>query len=159
MGSEVQMVLWACGLLQHTGSLFGKLSQFPTEAARIRTCGICDGQSGNEAGFLRALQFSLPIIPPTAPHSSSLIAIRGRDNSPFSGLSNSGLGSTQPQQTRKSYRSTFTACIQLTAQQARLVSSDAQGKKGTYTFIYLSQSVDITEHSFLNSDTKITSNN
>jgi hypothetical protein len=46
-----------------------------TAAARIRahvkSCGICGGRSGSEAGFLRVLLFSLPIhIPPTAPHSS-----------------------------------------------------------------------------------------
>jgi hypothetical protein len=36
--------------------------------AQVRSCGICGGQSGTGAGFLRALQFPLPIIsPPTAP--------------------------------------------------------------------------------------------
>jgi hypothetical protein len=44
----------------------------PTAAARVRSqvrsCGICDGQSGTGAGFLRVLRFPLPIIiPPTAP--------------------------------------------------------------------------------------------
>jgi hypothetical protein len=40
--------------------------------ARVRSCEICDGQSGTGAGFLRVLRFPLPIfIPPTAPHSSS----------------------------------------------------------------------------------------
>jgi hypothetical protein len=47
----------------------------PTAAAqvpaRVRLCGICGGQSGARAGFLRVLQFPLPIfIPPTAPRSS-----------------------------------------------------------------------------------------
>jgi hypothetical protein len=48
----------------------------PTVAARfrdlVRSCGICSGQSVTGAGFLRVLQFPLPIfIPPTAPHSLS----------------------------------------------------------------------------------------
>jgi hypothetical protein len=47
----------------------------PTAAARVRdhdvSCGICDGQNGTGAGFLRVLRFSLPIvIPPTAPRST-----------------------------------------------------------------------------------------
>jgi hypothetical protein len=42
--------------------------------ARIRLCGICGGQSGTGAGFLRVLRFPLPIvIPPIAPQSSSSI--------------------------------------------------------------------------------------
>jgi hypothetical protein len=40
--------------------------------ARFRLCGICGRQSGTGAGFLRVLQFPLPIlIPPTASHSLS----------------------------------------------------------------------------------------
>jgi hypothetical protein len=50
----------------------------PTAAARIRarvrSCGICGGQSGAVAGFLRVLRFPLPIfIPPIAPQSQSSI--------------------------------------------------------------------------------------
>jgi hypothetical protein len=57
----------------------------PIAAARVRSevrsCGICDGQSGTGAGFLRVLRFPLPIlIPPTAPQSSSII--RGWYNRP-----------------------------------------------------------------------------
>jgi hypothetical protein len=36
--------------------------------ARLRSCGICGDKSGTVAGFLRVLQFPLPIfIPPIAP--------------------------------------------------------------------------------------------
>jgi hypothetical protein len=50
----------------------------PTAAAWVRargwSCGICAGQSGAGAGFLRVLRFPLPIfIPPTAPQSSPSI--------------------------------------------------------------------------------------
>jgi hypothetical protein len=41
-------------------------------AARVRVreaCGVCGGQSGIGAGFLRVLRFSLPIIPPISPSS------------------------------------------------------------------------------------------
>jgi hypothetical protein len=38
---------------------------------KVRSCGICRGQSGTGAGFLRVLPFPLPLIPPTAPQSSS----------------------------------------------------------------------------------------
>jgi hypothetical protein len=46
----------------------------PTAAARVWLCGICGGQSGAGAGFLRVLRFPLPIfIPPTSPQSPSTI--------------------------------------------------------------------------------------
>jgi hypothetical protein len=44
----------------------------PTAVARVRVrtaCGICGGQSGIGAGFLRVLWFPLPIIPPITPSS------------------------------------------------------------------------------------------
>jgi hypothetical protein len=44
----------------------------PTAATRVRVraaCGICGGQSGTEAGFLRVLRFPLTIIPPISPLS------------------------------------------------------------------------------------------
>jgi hypothetical protein len=40
--------------------------------ARVWSCGICGGQSGTGAGFLRVLRFPLPIFIPTiAPQSPS----------------------------------------------------------------------------------------
>jgi ribosomal protein S14 len=41
----------------------------PTAAARVRVrtaCGVCGGQGGTWAGFLRVLRFPLPIIPPNS---------------------------------------------------------------------------------------------
>jgi hypothetical protein len=62
--------------------------RLPTAAARVRaqvrSCGTCGGRIGAGAGFLRVLLFPLTIlIPPTAPHSSSII--RGWYNRPISG--------------------------------------------------------------------------
>jgi hypothetical protein len=62
--------------------------RFPTAAARVRaqfrSCSVCGGQNGTGAGFIRVLRVSLPIlIPPTAPHSSSII--RGWYNKAISG--------------------------------------------------------------------------
>jgi hypothetical protein len=44
----------------------------PTAAAPVRVraaCGICGGQSGTGAGFLRVFRIPLPIIPPISPLS------------------------------------------------------------------------------------------
>jgi hypothetical protein len=36
--------------------------RFPTAAFRVRACGICGGQSGIGAGFLRVFRLPLPIL-------------------------------------------------------------------------------------------------
>jgi hypothetical protein len=42
--------------------------------ARVKSCGICSGESGTGGGFFRVLRFPLPIfIPPIAPQSPSPI--------------------------------------------------------------------------------------
>jgi hypothetical protein len=50
-------------------------SWLPTAAARVQSrvwsSGICGGQSGVGAGFLRVLRFPLPVIPPNSPSSQS----------------------------------------------------------------------------------------
>jgi hypothetical protein len=50
----------------------------------VRSCGNFGGPSGTGAGLSPVLPFPLPIIPPTAPHSSSSI-IRGWSNRPHRG--------------------------------------------------------------------------
>jgi hypothetical protein len=58
-----------------------------TAAARVRVrvaCGVCGGQSGNGADFLRVLRFSLPVIPPIF---SNIVITRGWHNRPIDGRS------------------------------------------------------------------------
>jgi hypothetical protein len=80
----------------------------PTAAARVRApvwlSGICDGQSGAGAGFLRVLRFPLPIIiPPIAPQSPSSI-IWGLYNRPEVAAVPSGLSPAPLIITEKSCR-------------------------------------------------------
>jgi hypothetical protein len=79
---------WVFGLCASSRAIAQAVSRWlPTVAARVRariwSCGICGGQSGAEAGFLRVLRFALPIfIPPIAPQSPSSIIIWGLYNRP-----------------------------------------------------------------------------
>jgi hypothetical protein len=75
--------------------------RLPMAAARVRahvrSCGICGGQSDTGADFLQVLRFPLPIIiPPTAPHSSSII--RGWYNRPVSGRRTKWIVSPHPKE-------------------------------------------------------------
>jgi hypothetical protein len=79
-----------------------------TAAARVRdqvrSCGICGGQSGTGAGFLRVRLFPQTIlIPPNSSHSSSGAGTIGQlvADVPI------GLGFTPPQETKKNYASTM----------------------------------------------------
>jgi hypothetical protein len=95
--------LWPCGLTPCSSIDVSFLSnhlpgrtmaqavsrRLPTTAARVRaqvrSCGISGEQSGTGADFLPLLRIPLLIfIPPTAPHSSSII--RGWYSRPVSGL-------------------------------------------------------------------------
>jgi hypothetical protein len=67
--TAADFILIRCAIAQ------GVSSWLPTAAVRVRAqvrlCEICGDQSGTGAGFLRVLQFPLPIlIPPNAPYSS-----------------------------------------------------------------------------------------
>jgi hypothetical protein len=80
-------------------------SWLPTAAARVRarvrSCGICGGQSGAGAGFLRVHRFPLPIfIPPIAPQSSSSI-IWGLYNRPEVAAVPSGFSPTPQKKTAR----------------------------------------------------------
>jgi hypothetical protein len=57
---------------RHSSSSFSLASQRGDPGSSlILSSGICDGQSGAGAGFLRVLRFPLPIfIPPNSPSSS-----------------------------------------------------------------------------------------
>jgi hypothetical protein len=57
-----------------TGKVYGFQPRRPGFQPRAYSCGICCGQSGAGAGFLRVLRFPLPIFtPPISPQSPSPI--------------------------------------------------------------------------------------
>jgi hypothetical protein len=67
--------------------------------SQVRSCEICGGQSGAEAGFLRVLKFPLPaLIPPTA-HMHHLSSGAGTIGQLVADLP-SGLSLTPPQETK-----------------------------------------------------------
>jgi hypothetical protein len=77
--------------------------RLPTAAARFRalvwSSGICGGQNGTGEGFLRVLQFPLPIlIPPTASHPSSIVRVWY--NIPVSDRRTKWTSLTSPQETK-----------------------------------------------------------
>jgi hypothetical protein len=68
---------WLILLSYHPGRAIAEAVSrwLPTAAARVQSqvwsSGICGGQSGAGAGFLRVLRFPLPFIPPNSPSSQS----------------------------------------------------------------------------------------
>jgi hypothetical protein len=70
-----------------------------TALVRVTACGTCGGSSGTGAGFLQVLGFPLPMIPPTALHTSSSIT-RGWYSGPNSADAPSELNFTQPQEAK-----------------------------------------------------------
>jgi hypothetical protein len=90
--------------------------------ARIWSCGICGGQSGARAGFLRVLRFPLPIfIPPIAPQSPSSI-IWGLYNRPEVAAVLSGLSPTPLKNKPQSFIDFPNHCL-VTAQILQLLCS------------------------------------
>jgi hypothetical protein len=67
--------------------------------SQVRSCGICDGQSGIETGSLRVLRFPLPILIPLNAAYSSII--RGWHNRPISGRRTEWTSLTPPQEIKK----------------------------------------------------------
>jgi hypothetical protein len=74
--------------------------RLPAPAARfrvrVRSCGICCGQSGTRAGFLRELRFPLPLSHSTDFSTIITSIIQDWYSALINGLSNSGLGFVPP---------------------------------------------------------------
>jgi hypothetical protein len=83
----IKINIWGCAIAQAVRR------RLPTAAARVRSCGICGGQSGAEADFLRVFRFPLPIFIPLIPPQSSSI-IWGSYNRPVVAAVPSGLSLT-----------------------------------------------------------------
>jgi hypothetical protein len=104
-GVAVYMVLYKLGFSTNRYGSGCAIAQavsrwLPTSAARVWawvwSCGICGGQSGAGAGFLRVLWFPLPVfIPPIAPQSFSSI-IWGLYSRPEVAAVPSGVSPTPP---------------------------------------------------------------
>jgi hypothetical protein len=68
MSESSRIVRWqVCVKEMHSAVAQAVSRRLPTAAARVRSCGICGGQSGTVVGLLRVLRFPLPSIPPSAP--------------------------------------------------------------------------------------------
>jgi hypothetical protein len=103
-----------------------------TAAARVRSQvrprGICGGQSGAGAGYLRALRFPLPIlIPLTTPHSSSII--RGWYNRPNVGRRTKWTHSVSPHPKKlKSFWLVFEKCpVQISTGTPTILTAHPRG--------------------------------
>jgi hypothetical protein len=99
-GDRKKIFYFYCDFTQVKGRAIAQAVSrwLPTAAtwvgARVWSCGICDGQSGAGAGFLRVFRFSLPIfIPPITPQSP-LYIIWGWYNRPVVAAVPSGLSLT-----------------------------------------------------------------
>jgi hypothetical protein len=102
--------------------------------AQVRLCGICGGQSGTGAGFLRVLPFPLPILIPPTVQDSSWFIIRGGTIGQLVADVPSGLSLTPPQKAKRKRRQS-TQWIPRRCDANRVNDTISQTKIDT--FIYL----------------------